>query len=245
MTDPSAGHRFDEEEVALILRRAGEMQAARTESGGSGMTLAELEEIAREAGIDPALVRQAAADVRSGAAQPPAAGSRFLGAPSRLREERVVPREVSPAEHELLVDEIRRALDDAGLVGTVGRTLTWHSSREGGAGWRRIDVTVTSRDGQTTIRVTENCDMLSGVIFGPLMAVLGVAAGGGVSMGIGLGALHSGLVAAVGLWSVWLGGTYLLARTIYGSVVRRHALALASLADRLAEVAGSPEGEVR
>ena len=115
MTDPRGGRRFDDEEVSLILRRAAELQEAQPGAESSGMTLADLEEVAREAGLDPSLVRRAAAEVGdAGGAGSPAApltgGSRFLGAPTVLRAERIVDGELPVAEFEALLDEIRREI---------------------------------------------------------------------------------------------------------------------------------------
>lgn len=240
--------RFDEEEVALILRRAAELQEAQS-GAADGMTLADLEEVAREAGLDPALVRRAAADLEAGSgargvrdtydssdndygAESPV--SRFLGAPTVLREERIVDSEVPAAEYETLVDEIRRTFNDVGTVSTLGRTLAWRSSppMPGRSGGRQINVTVVVRGGKTGIRVEESTGGLAGGLFGGLMGGLG---GGstGLAVGVGLGALHSGLAAA-GIFGVFLGGSYVLARTIFTSMSRRRALGLRALADRLA-----------
>lgn len=69
---PPAGHerRFDDREVGLIIHRAAELQrrdAASAEKGG--MSLVEPEQVAREAGLDPALVRRAG-DGRASTAGP-------------------------------------------------------------------------------------------------------------------------------------------------------------------------------
>jgi len=56
--------RYGEAEVVRILERATELQEARVDSfPGSGLTLDELAEAAREVGIDPAIVRRVAAEL--------------------------------------------------------------------------------------------------------------------------------------------------------------------------------------
>jgi hypothetical protein len=241
---PRGGRRFDDEEVSLILRRAAELQETEPGAGSQGMTLADLEEVAREAGLDPSLVRRAAAEVGdaggaggSAHAAPLSGGSRFLGAPTVLRTERIVDGELAVDEFETLLDEIRRTFNDVGSFSTLGRTLAWRSSpgmqgRHGGGG-RQINVTVVVRGGQTGIRVEETTGQLAGGLFGGLMGGIG-GGGSGIAVGIGLAAMHS-VPAAVGIWGALLGTSYALARTIFVAMSRRRAAALGGLADRLAE----------
>src|SRR5690606_10394130 len=80
---------FSDEESALILQRAAELQERR-------LSLTELEAAAAEAGIDAALVRRAAHEVSTlGPPPTPPAPARAgaLGAPLQLVHERVVPGE--------------------------------------------------------------------------------------------------------------------------------------------------------
>lgn len=239
MTDPLPARRYDDEQVALILRRAAELQEAQSAPGSGGMTLADLEEVAREAGLDPALVRRAAAEVGGAGGAPAgslAGGSRFLGAPTVLREERIVAGVLAPAEFELLLDEIRRAFNDVGTFSALGHTLAWRSSpgpHGRHTGGRQINVTVAVRGAETGIRVEETTTQLAGGLFGGLMGGLG-GGSGGIAVGIGLGALNSG-PAAAGIWAAFLAASYGLARTIFVTMSRRRATALAALADRLAE----------
>lgn len=61
---------FSEEEVAKVIRRAAELEAARTRNAkgnpNAGLSVNELEEIAAASGLDPELVRQAATELDSG-----------------------------------------------------------------------------------------------------------------------------------------------------------------------------------
>jgi hypothetical protein len=86
MTDPTPqpSRRFSEKEVAHIIKRASELQQEEAPAeSSSGMSLAELEQVAREAGLDPALVRRAATDLDTRVSDRPA--SRFIGAPTTLQ----------------------------------------------------------------------------------------------------------------------------------------------------------------
>ena len=249
MSDPSphGRRRFDDEEVSLILRRAAELQEAQAAPGREGMTLADLEDVAREAGLDPALVRRAAAEVGSGGGSGAGAatgtggmlsgGNAFLGAPTVLRAERIVDGELATAEFEPLLDEIRRTFNDVGSFSTLGRTLAWRSSpgphgRHSGGG-RQVNVTVVVRGGQTGIRVEETTTALAGGLFGGLMGGLG-GGGGSIAIGVGMGALQS-FPAAAGIWAACIAASYAIARTSFVTASRRRARELAALADRLAE----------
>jgi hypothetical protein len=57
-----ANTRYDDKQVGLILKRATELatDSSPESSPGDGLSLAELEQIAVEAGIDPVLIRRAA-----------------------------------------------------------------------------------------------------------------------------------------------------------------------------------------
>ena len=139
--------RYGDEETALILRRAAELQEPRQRSGrATGFTLAEIQQIASEAGIDPARVAEAAALVtvherdRRG---------RLIGAPTRFSYERVIAGEVRDPAWGVLVDEIREAIDKPGQVGHVAGALEWVYEGEGD--WIRVGV--TSRAGETQIHL--------------------------------------------------------------------------------------------
>ena len=176
MTDPSelAGRRFNEKEVAAIIKRASELQQVESPSESTtGMSLAELEQIAREAGLDPALVRRAASDLdtRVTDRQP----SAFLGAPTALVLERTIEGELPADEYEALVLEIQRELGGVGSASTFGRSLQWtmRGVDRRRVSSRTVQVTVTPRNGRTTIRIEEPVGQLAGGLFGGLMGGLG------------------------------------------------------------------------
>ena len=235
MSDPSqlAGRRFNEKEVAAIIKRASELQQVEsTSEPTAGMSLAELEQIAREAGLDPALVRRAASDLdtRVTDRQP----SPFFGAPTALVLERTIDGEVPVEEYEAIVLEIQRELGGVGSASGLGRSLVWtmttHNHRR--AATRTVQVTVTPRNGRTTIRVEEPLRPLAGGLFG---GVMGAGLGsGGIVLGIGM-SLFDSMPVALGLVGGAVGASYLLARTIFGRMVHSRGERLQRLMSRLAE----------
>ena len=239
MTDPGAStnRRFNEKEVALIIKRASELQTETTAESNTGMSLAELEQVAREAGLDPELVRRAAADLDTRVTdQTP---NRFLGAPTVLRLERTIDGEVPADEYEPMVLEMQRVLGGVGTASTLGRTLQFsmtgrHAHHATG---RDVQVTVTPRNGRTTIRIEETLGPLAGGLFGGLMGGMG----GGLTpfaVVVGATAFHSALL-ATGLGGAVIGGSYLLARTIYGKIVRGRGEKLHAVMSRLVEHAST------
>lgn len=239
MTDPGAStsRRFNEKEVALIIKRASELQQTETTTeSNTGMSLAELEQVAREAGLDPALVRRAAADLDTRVTdQTP---NRFLGAPTVLRLERTIDGEVPSEEYEPMVLEMQRLMGGASTASTLGRTLQFSLAgrhRHHATG-RDLQVTVTPRNGRTTIRIEETLGPLAGGLFGGLMGGLsGFAIPAGV---LGATLAHSPTL-GVGLAGAFLSGSYLLARTIYGKIVRGRGDKLHELMSRLVEHASA------
>ena len=235
MTEPSQhpSRRYNEKEVADIIKRASELQQVEsTTESTTGMSLAELEQVAREAGLDPALVRRAASDLdtRVSDRKP----SAFIGAPTNLVLERTIDGEIPVDEYESLVLEIQREIGGVGSASGLGRSLVWtmtaHDHRR--APTRTVQVTITPRNGRTTIRIEEPLRPLTGRLFG---GVMGAGLGsGGIVMGIGM-SLFDSMPVALGLVGGVVGASYLVARTVLGRMVRSRGERLERLMSRLAE----------
>jgi hypothetical protein len=245
--------RWNEREVGLILRRALELQEEQKQipaapARADGASLADLEEVAREVGIEPALVRRAAAELDN---QPrPVATSRFMGGPTSIVFERVLRGEASEAALEKLVVVVQEALGEHGQPAMVGRTFTWTSvARSGprGSHGRQIAISVRPRDGATVIHIEEKLRSTAGGLFGGLLGGVG-GGSSGVAMGIGIGALNS-VAAAVVLWLCGVGGAYAGARALYRRAVSKRTqelrellLAMGSELEAANAAAALPEG---
>jgi hypothetical protein len=131
--------------------------------------------------------------------------------------------------------EIQRQLGEVGSASTIGRSLQWtvQSAARRRVSTRTVQVTISPRNGRTTIRIEERLAGLAGGLFGGLMGGLG-GGSGGISAGIGLGVLHSA-AAVAGIWGSVIAGSYLLARTIFGRIARGRGDALQNLMARLVE----------
>jgi hypothetical protein len=223
--------RWDEGEVGAILRRAIELQQEEERQGpqalarrGDGASLAELEAMAKEVGLEPALVRRAIAELE---ARPrPVPISPWTGGPRRIVFERVLPGEAGPAAVEALLPIIQGAVSLNGQGSMVGRTFTWawtltnewNSKKDFREG---LTISVVPRDGATTVRIEERLTAFP-MFFLPLVAT------GALSGGIGMGSLHSPLAAAA-ILLVAAGSSHLGARVLYRRLVRKHTEALQEL----------------
>ncbi len=226
--------RYSSGEVQEIVKRATELEASQP-TGGGAMTIGGVEALAGEVGIAPDVVRAAA---RSAPPTAPGAATWqrwWLGGPTRLSFERVVVGEVPESEYQVMVDEMRRVLKNVGQVSQLGRSFTWTAAR-GAASQRGLEVAVSVRGGRTRITVQESLAPLLGAMYGGIGGGMG---GGGLGplLGVVTGALHfsGGIVLAV--IPLWLGTTFLTARGFFHRTATRRERELATLADRLAELA--------
>jgi len=240
LTRGSSGprRRFDTEEVQEIVKRATEMEANKTAAGA--MTIGGVQALAGEVGVAPELVRAAAESIQA----PPyvAPGSlapnrtnNWVAGPTELFFERVIEGELPEHEYSAIVEEIRSVMRNAGLVSQFGRSFSWVAAR-GPAIRRDLEIAVSMRRGQTRITVQENMGQLIGAVFGGIGGGMG---GGGIGpiIGVGVGALHLVGAAVLTVIPVWLGVTYLTARTVYKRISTRRRRELENLANRLAALA--------
>jgi hypothetical protein len=221
--------RYSEKEAGRILRRAAEMQRAEPSAADpSGFSLAELEEVAREAGIDPAVVRRAASQLDVSRSE--SVSSALAGGPLSIRVEREVPGEYPAERFDTLVPMIQNVSPWQGHAGVVGKSLTWSARADSNTS--SLQVLVAAADGRTLIRAEERLGGYVGALFG------GVVAGGGVGAGVGIGA---GVGAAIGsplfmfgFPLLIVGGTYYAARAFYAAHVKKERGRLQTLVDQLA-----------
>ena len=148
-----------------------------------------------------------------------------------LRLQRAVGGEIPVASFDALVEAIRSATGMAGHATVLGRGLTWTSAVPGQpAPPRAITITVTSVDGQTTLRGDESMarvasDYLGTGVASALIGSFGAvaAAGGNPSVGV--------IAAAV----AWAGGSLIAAFRMRRRAADRYREQLAEMLDRIAE----------
>ena len=226
--------RYSDHEVRLILKEAAELQEREAGAAGArdGLTLAELEQVASDVGLDPALVRRAAAKVDAKAHAAPA----FAGAPMRVILERALAGELPEAAHERVVDAVRLATGELGTVSIIGRTLTWGAKSPGVT----RQVTVVSRDGRTTVRVEGNLGELAGVVQGVGGAASIVAAliAGGSAFEVA-----SSVPVAIAAALAGVGGVWLLGRLGFRAGERSERKEIEALLERVSAAVGEAMGD--
>lgn len=184
---------YTEQEIAVLLERAAERQAlaARRSPQRPGLTLAELEQVAAEAGIAPEHLQAAASELDEPAR--PLAGHRSGTTATHIYTERWVPGELTPEAWEDVVAELRHRFDtslggafgfDTSLggafgssygIGTteqIGRMVEWKHTSLSGIETR---VMIGPRGDQLRIRLTQRVGFASSgtesVVYGGLLAL--------------------------------------------------------------------------
>lgn len=114
---------FSREEAERIFALAAERQQARLSAEENQLTLADLEEAGRAAGIDPAFIRAAASDLM----RPDRATARrtFFGLPVEYRESHLIPMAFDEASWRKSVDLFVKVYGKAGQTLDVGTTRRW------------------------------------------------------------------------------------------------------------------------
>ena len=150
---PIDERKFTDEEVQEILKEAVEKAPSRALAKGEGLSLAELKSVGEEVGIDPSRLEDAA---RSLALRKRNQPNRILGGPTVLNFERKVEGEFDPDDTPEILSVIRRTMSQQGEIEEIRGSLEWSGKGDASETY----VTLSSRDGKTTIQGSSN---LSGV----------------------------------------------------------------------------------
>lgn len=200
--------RYSDQETALILKRAAELQEG-LDGRDARMSLEDIQSAAAEAGIEPAFVAEAAGEMER---PRPTVG--WLGAPTRFHDDRLVPGAISMSAVSELVDLIRADLGVHGDVQQVLDTVEWRGRTTLGA----TIVTVAPRAGGTRVAVTTSrADHAFVVALGSAgVGILSAAAG----LALALAATESTLAASAIVAAAGFTGTVASARIFWGMAAR-------------------------
>jgi hypothetical protein len=221
---------FTDQEMALILKRAAELQE-HADGRGATRSLGEVAEIAAEVGIDRAFVDEAIAELRQ-----PLVRTSWLGAPTRFHEERTIPGLLTPDEIRDLLDRVRSELDLHGEVHQVFDGVEWRARAALGA----TILTIGPRGRNTRIALTTERADQAGLVIAASLGVGGLCALGGVVIAMNVADnafVASAIVAASGLF-----GTLASVRAMWRGVAARwrhrtHTI-VADLAERVTTLRG-------
>ncbi len=229
---PAPGERtYSEKQVAEILQRAARLERGRALQAPV-LSLAEIEAIARESGLDPALVRVAARSLEESQSER-STPARLLGAPTHRTIERVIDGELTQAHHERLVVDLRDALVGSAQRGpphisSIGRTLSVSGFTHGAM----VELSLTPRAGKTYLRIDVSSGQLAGGLFGGLFCGLGASM---TPLVIRICQVtHVGPLGTVLAAAGFVSGAFMLARSIFSWRANGNYRKFEQLADTLA-----------
>jgi len=207
MTHVNEERRYTDREVAVVLKRAAELEEERqSDIPGRGLTVSQLHDIAREVGLSPDMVDRAIADLgrhsRLGARS-------LLGASPLHKVVRAVP---GPLDRDSLQSLIQLIEDHLSATGTVTEALggvRWTSTVDGHPFSHTTQVSLTPSGRETHVQVVERLSprlqrvmhilpgawsaMIAGAIVAsagvgtaPALAILAGSVGVGVAIGRGI-----------------------------------------------------------
>ena len=179
-TPPAGDPHFSPEAARAIFRRAAEhqeMARAALEANANGLSLADLQSIGAEAGIDPAYIAAATAELQTNDAEE-AVPWWYAGSPT-IEAEAVVPGAITDGPvWAAMVRELRDTFGTGGVATQIGDTLEWSFKPPmGGASTR---VTVTPEPHGTRIRITRSklSSARLGAVIGGTFGISGLVVGG-------------------------------------------------------------------
>jgi len=145
--DSDGSRRFTDKEVAIVLRKASELEDREGEGGGSGLSLEELEDIAAEVGISREAMGRAVAhlDSRSKRLGP------LSGGPLTHRAIQAVPGELDEEARARLIEYVSSTSDAIGATSEALGSTQWTSVDR----FRSTQVSITPARGETNVQVVE------------------------------------------------------------------------------------------
>jgi hypothetical protein len=187
--------KYTDQQMALILKRAAEQQAS---AGEATHSLEAIQDIARQVGIDPALVADAALNLEA-----PKGAARVMGEHSAYRISRRLERMPESIDAAAVLATIRDHLPLTGEMRQVGDGLEWHA----GSGDHKFVVAVSPGTAGPALRIyarqhgPKALAYLTAGITGGIAVLLGTALGAGTGAAVGVAALGASFVGARAIWN--------------------------------------------
>lgn len=152
----------------------------------------------------------------------------WYGAPLKLELAHTFEGEYPRDELEGIIDLIRSITREAGRAELLKSSITWSAGTNPRATGPFTVVTVSVRDGKTSLHVSDSLGQLAGGLYG------------GIGGGVGGGAIMLPIVAFLGMPALiplavatWLGGVFFGTRAIFKRAARRRAVTLEKLFEAL------------
>lgn len=225
--DDDDSRRFTDREVALVLKRASEVEQREAGETGRGLSLRDLREIAREVGISHEALTRAVRSLDRGRV-----GELSLaGAPLVQQAVHAVPCPLDEETRSRMIRIIDENASGAGAVSEALGAVRWTSSER----FRSTQVSLTPEGGETVIHVVEKAAPhlrpLSQLIPAGWGGVLALGVVGSLGAVVGASVVLAGAVAGAAAGRLYW--SWLSARS--GRRVDRLASVLAAAAQRAEE----------
>lgn len=221
----SDDRRFTDREMKLIFERAGEADvAAQSEQGYS---LAEMEEIARQVGLNPAAIAKAASTIRA-----PESSHPVLGAPVRFRASRTLPGKLTEDDIASVALHVREETGVHGELRNVPGGVEWRARTA--MGLFVVDFTTRGDGTRVDLTVARGDEaVLTAMGAGAAGATVGAIAAYFIANALGAVGFGEVVVSAV----TALGGAAAVVRMWWPRVARRWAKKTDALMQSIAESA--------
>ena len=196
----------------------------------AGISPANMERALAEHGLRPPQVQRSdrrAANILFDLTRP---ASAIIGEPDELTYEMVVSGEIDPDDYDQMLSALTHYTERDALTGTaasVGRALTWNGRTRKK---RELNVTVTPRDGRTTLRVVERLKEPVNAMYGVICGAGGLGLGGAM---IASAAAHGDISVGVALAGVAGLLSYLISRTAADEYSRKRQVKTKALVEAL------------
>ncbi|NQV72119.1 hypothetical protein HQ496_03275 [bacterium] len=138
---------YNEKEIGSIIKRAAELSHDDSATNSLGLSLDELKQLGKEAGINPDFILKAATEM--GASSARSQGKNLIGGPVSYTNEMVLDREISASDWEEMLTEVRKAFKDPGIVTTRDKTFEWTVQDSG----TKAQLTARLENGKTKINL--------------------------------------------------------------------------------------------
>ncbi len=196
---------YNDKEISTILERAVELQNKDLVLDRSRIRLSDLENIAKESGIDPEYIRLAINEpqmrsVRKNKGDNPGGMPRFVETAVTIDED------LNADRLEDLSTRISAIMEEPGNLQMLGRTLVWtrdHNAVSMNTGVP-FSITIRNRNGKTLIEARENVGMWAKANILALAGLAGAPLGFGASLVLGLNGIVD--LGILGMPALILGG---------------------------------------
>jgi len=186
----NGSRRYTDREVAVVLRRASEIDEAAGPGAGGGLSRADLEEIAREVGISREAITRALDDLSRRREH----GSLLFGEPRVRRAVHAVRGELNEEAMARLIRLVDERAEGAGVISGALGSVRWTSSDR----FQSTQVSITPTSGETTIQVVEKSKARLKAVLHGVPAGWGFIAAAGVAGSAGLPAALAAVSFVVG-----------------------------------------------